>query len=92
MSLKKIKGNFDKIKKSGADYFSLDKERNDIETKIKGLKSKYKEGGVGKDVFSTHNKKLLDIKKKMDKIKTDVLKLSQGVNEELERELGDVIS
>ena len=90
MSLKKIKDNFGKIKKFGGEYSSLSKERNQVETRVKELKNQYKEGDVGKDVFSTHNKKLQELDKKMDKIRDDVFKLIQEVNQELQKELQDV--
>ncbi|MBU2639157.1 MAG: hypothetical protein KKG75_00440 [Nanoarchaeota archaeon] len=90
MSLKKIKDSFDKIKKFGEEYSNLNKDRSQAETKVKELKNQYKEGGVGKDVFSHHNKKLQELDKKMNKIRDEVFKLVQEINQDLHKEMQDV--
>lgn len=92
MSFKKIKETFDKIKEEGSDYFNLEKEKETIELKIKELKSRYKEGDIDKDIFSNYNKKLLELSKRMEKIGSNIVSLSQEIDKNLQEELQDAIA
>lgn len=92
MSFKKIKNCFDKIKEEGDGYFNLEKEKNNIELKIKELKSKYKEEDIDKNIFSNYNRTLLDLNKKMEKVESNIISLSQEIDKNLQEELQDVIA
>ena len=91
MSFKKIKDNFDKIKELGKEYSDSDKEMIVLETKVKELKNKYKEKGVGKEVFSGYNKNLMELKENLDKAREKVAKLVEDINTDLQEELQDAI-
>tara|TARA_Y100000034_G_C6745709_1_gene331204 strand:+ start:197 stop:475 length:279 start_codon:yes stop_codon:yes gene_type:complete len=91
MSLKNIRDNFNKVKEESGDYSSLLKEKKEIDTEVKTLKNKYKEGGVGKEVFSQYNKKLSEIESKLKSIKEKVGNLSKKISEEIDTELQDVV-
>ena len=91
MSLKNIRNGFDNIKGKGEEYFNLEREKNEIEKDIEGLKSKYREEGVNRNVLSDRNKKLISIQNKMSSIRTEIEKISQKLDQEIMKEIQDAV-
>ncbi len=91
MSLKNIRNGFDKIREKGEEYFNLETDKNEIEKDVEGLKSKYREEGVNRNVLSDRNKKLVSIQNKMGLIRGEIEKISQKIDQEIRKEIQDVI-
>jgi hypothetical protein len=86
-----LKNKFDDVQEKGEEYFKTNKKKDELEVEIKSLKNKYKEQGVGKDVFSEKNKKLLSLEKEMQNIRKNIVESIKDINEEVEKEMQNVI-
>ena len=90
MSFIGIEKNLNKIKEIGEEYNKLLEEKKTLESKIEGLKIKYEGGQYGRDVFSTHNKRLSVIKENIEKIREKVRIFSGSINKEVDEEIKNV--
>jgi len=83
MSLDKIEEHLNEIGKLSEDYDELLNERKKLEKKISKLKEEYGKEEFEKDVFSKHNKRIVELNKNLQRIKEKVYDLSVDIKEEI---------
>ncbi len=87
MSLEGIEKNFDRIKELGRQYSELLKEKKELEKKIGSMKNGYSEGKYERGVFSDSNKRLMEIKESIVKIREKAGIFSGNIRKEADEEI-----